>query len=77
METKTKCESARVEGGRVKNFASKTPSGRENVLERATYETQLARAERTSCPTLRERRPNRAENYRAENYKDNPPRKTE
>ena len=34
-----------VEGGRVKNLASKTPSGRENIPERAMYGTQLARAE--------------------------------
>ena len=72
IETKTKCESAGVEGGRAKNLASKTLRGRKNVPERATYETQLARAEWTSCPTLRGRRRNRAENYQ-----ENPPRKTE
>ena len=44
IEATTKCESAGVEGGRVKQHASKTPSGRKNVPERATYETQLARA---------------------------------
>ena len=72
IERKTKCESAGVEGGRVKNLASQTPSGRKNVPERATYETLLARAEWTSCPTLRGRRRNRAENHQ-----ENPPRKTE
>ena len=45
IETKTKGESAGVEGGRVKNLASKTPSGRKSFPKRATYETQLARAE--------------------------------
>ena len=45
IETTTKCERAGVEGGRVKNLASETPSGRKIVPERATYETQLARAE--------------------------------
>ena len=53
IETKTKCESAGVKGGRVKNLASKTPSGPKNEPERAMYETQLARAKNTSCPTLR------------------------
>ena len=72
IEIKTQCESAGFEGGRVKDLASKTPSGRKNVPERATYETQLARAEWTSCPTLRGRRRNWAENYQG-----NPPRKTE
>ena len=38
IERKTKRESAGVEGGRVKNLASKTPSGRKNVPEGATYE---------------------------------------
>ena len=56
IEITTKCESAEVEGGRVQTLASKTQSRRENVPERATYETQLARAEWTSCPTLRGRR---------------------
>ena len=50
IETKTECESAGVVGGRVKNLASKTPSGRKNAPERATYETQLARTEWTSSP---------------------------
>ena len=72
METITKFESAGVEGRRVKNLASKTPSGRKNVTERATYETQLARAEWTSCPTLRGPRRNRVENYL-----ETHPRKTE
>ena len=42
---KNNCENAGVEDGRrVKDLASKTPSGRKSVPERATYETQLARA---------------------------------
>ena len=41
IETITKCESAGVEGGRIKTLASKTPSGCKNVPERATYETHL------------------------------------
>ena len=53
IKTKAKFKSAGVEGGRVKILASKTPSGRKNVPERATYETQLARAEWISCPSLR------------------------
>ena len=51
IETKTKCESAGVKGGRIKDLASKNPSGRKNVPELASYEAQLARAEWTSCPT--------------------------
>ena len=69
LETITKCESAGVGGGRVKNLASKTPRGRKNLPERATYETQLSRAEWTSCPT-RGRRQNRADIYQ-----ENPPGK--
>ena len=65
IETITKCESAGVEGGRVKNLASETPRSRKNVPERyeRTPPKRSARAEWTSCPTLRGRRRNRAENY--------------
>ena len=45
METIRKCKSAGVEGSGFKNLASKTPSGQKDVPKRATYETQLARAE--------------------------------
>ena len=72
IETTAKCLSAGVEGGRVKHLAGKTPRGRKNVPERVTYEAQVARAEWTSCPTLRGRRRNRADNYQ-----EPPPRKTE
>ena len=72
IEAKTKCEIVGVEGGRVEDLASKTQAVAKNISERATYGTQLARAERTSCFTLRGRHRNRVENYQ-----DNPPRKTE
>ena len=39
---KNKGEHGRVEGETVKNLASKPPSGRQSVSERATYDTQLA-----------------------------------
>ena len=68
---KNQCENAGVESGRVKDLASKTPSGRKSVPERATYENQLARTEWTSCLTLRGRR-----RSRAEYYEEDPPRKT-
>ena len=43
IEAITKFESAGVEGRRIKNLASETPSGHKNVPERATHETQFAR----------------------------------
>ena len=43
IEIITKYESAGVEGGRVKEVASKTASGGKNIPERVTYDTQLAR----------------------------------
>ena len=72
IQKQNKCENAGIEGGRVKDLASKNPKRSQSVPGRATYETQLARAEWTSCLILRGRR-----RIQAENYQENLSRRTE
>ena len=68
---KNSCKKAGVVGGIVETLASKAPSGRKSVSERALRTKPNPRVEWTSYFTLRGRRRNRAEKYR-----EYPPMKT-